>query len=50
VQIDGQWRIGAGGAIVLDSDPVEEYEEMLLKARATLRAPARVESGEEQSP
>ncbi|TQJ17721.1 aminodeoxychorismate synthase component I [Kribbella jejuensis] len=28
--------IGAGGAIVLDSDPVAEYEEMVLKATATL--------------
>ena len=37
-----RWRdeltVGAGGAIVLDSDPVAEYEEMLLKAEATLRA------------
>jgi para-aminobenzoate synthetase len=30
--------IGAGGAIVLDSDAQEEYEEMLLKAAASLRA------------
>jgi para-aminobenzoate synthetase len=30
--------IGAGGAIVLDSDPEAEYEEMLLKLRAPARA------------
>jgi para-aminobenzoate synthetase len=30
--------VGAGGAIVLDSCPQDEYEEMLLKAAATLRA------------
>ena len=30
--------IGAGGAIVLDSDPHEEYLEMILKADAPLRA------------
>jgi len=30
--------VGAGGAIVLDSDPECEYEEMLLKAAAPLRA------------
>jgi para-aminobenzoate synthetase len=30
--------VGAGGAIVLDSDPEREYEEMLLKAAAPLRA------------
>lgn len=30
--------IGAGGAIVLGSDPHDEYEEMILKAEAPLRA------------
>jgi para-aminobenzoate synthetase len=30
--------IGTGGAVVLDSTPAEEYEEMLLKASAPLRA------------
>ena len=30
--------IGAGGAIVLESDPVDEYEEMVLKASAVVRA------------
>jgi para-aminobenzoate synthetase len=34
----GRATIGAGGAIVLDSDPEREYEEMLLKAAAVLRA------------
>lgn len=37
VVADDHLTIGAGGAIVLDSDPAEEYEEMLIKARATLR-------------
>ncbi|WP_150239929.1 aminodeoxychorismate synthase component I [Nocardiopsis quinghaiensis] len=32
VLAEGELSIGAGGAIVLDSDPREEYEEMLLKA------------------
>ncbi|WP_067470125.1 aminodeoxychorismate synthase component I [Nocardia amamiensis] len=40
VRYDGRWRIGAGGAIVLDSDPEDEYREVLLKAAATLRAAA----------
>ena len=30
--------VGAGGAIVLDSDPDDEFREMVLKAAATLRA------------
>jgi para-aminobenzoate synthetase len=34
----GRASVGAGGAIVLDSDPAAEYEEMLLKAAAPLRA------------
>jgi para-aminobenzoate synthetase len=34
----GTATIGAGGAIVLQSDPEREYEEMLLKAAAPLRA------------
>ena len=38
VSAGGQWRIGAGGAIVLASDPDEEYDEMRLKAAATLAA------------
>ncbi len=38
VFVGDEMRIGAGGAIVLDSDPAEEYEEMLLKAAAPLQA------------
>jgi para-aminobenzoate synthetase len=34
----GRATIGAGGAIVVESDPAAEYEEMLLKAAAPLRA------------
>ncbi len=39
IVVDGETAtVGAGGAIVLDSDPEREYEEMLLKAAAPLRA------------
>jgi para-aminobenzoate synthetase len=38
VLADGRAAIGAGGAIVLASDPEREWEEMLLKAAAPLRA------------
>jgi para-aminobenzoate synthetase len=34
----GRATVGAGGAVVLQSDPEREYEEMLLKAAAALRA------------
>ncbi|URN13802.1 anthranilate synthase component I family protein [Streptomyces radiopugnans] len=33
----GALGVGAGGAVVLDSDPAAEYEEMLVKLRAPLR-------------
>ena len=37
VRADGELVIGAGGAIVLDSDPEDEYHEMLLKAEVPAR-------------
>jgi para-aminobenzoate synthetase len=36
----GRASIGAGGAIVLDSDPEDEFDEMLLKASPVVRAVA----------
>ncbi|WP_328594246.1 aminodeoxychorismate synthase component I [Actinomadura macrotermitis] len=36
--------VGAGGAVVYGSTPVEEYDEMVLKASATLRALASLQS------
>ncbi|WP_248505834.1 aminodeoxychorismate synthase component I [Streptomyces sp. D2-8] len=38
VVADGVMHLGAGGAIVLGSDPDAEYEEMLLKTAAPMRA------------
>ncbi len=41
----GRTTIGAGGAIVMQSDPVEEFDEILLKARAPMVAIARTVTG-----
>lgn len=43
---DGQVCIGAGGAVTALSDPEAEYEEMLLKTRAPIRAMAKFEGGQ----
>ncbi|WFP17489.1 chorismate-binding protein [Citricoccus muralis] len=42
VRSGGRWTIGAGGAIVLDSDPETEADEVDLKASALRRAMHRV--------
>jgi para-aminobenzoate synthetase len=41
----GATTIGAGGAIVMQSDPQEEFEEILLKARAPMAAIALAVTG-----
>jgi para-aminobenzoate synthetase len=41
----GRTTIGAGGAIVIQSDPAEEFEEVLLKARAPMAAIAEAVTG-----
>jgi para-aminobenzoate synthetase len=41
----GATTIGAGGAIVMQSDPQEEFEEILLKARAPMAAIAETITG-----
>ncbi|HWF32811.1 MAG TPA: aminodeoxychorismate synthase component I [Solirubrobacteraceae bacterium] len=41
----GATTIGAGGAIVMQSDPQEEFDEILLKARAPMRAIAQAVTG-----
>jgi para-aminobenzoate synthetase len=43
----GRTTIGAGGAIVMQSDREEEFDEILLKARAPMAAIARVATGSE---
>ena len=42
---EGRTTIGAGGAIVMQSDPVDEFDEILLKARAPMAAIARTVTG-----
>jgi para-aminobenzoate synthetase len=41
----GATTIGAGGAIVMQSDPQEEFDEILLKARAPMSAIAEAVTG-----
>jgi para-aminobenzoate synthetase len=41
----GRTTIGAGGAIVMQSDPEDEFEEILLKARAPMAAIAEATTG-----
>ena len=41
----GATTIGAGGAIVMQSDPEDEFEEILLKARAPMSAIAQAVTG-----
>jgi len=44
----GRTTIGAGGAIVMQSDPQEEFDEILLKARAPMAAIAQAVTGSDE--
>jgi len=44
----GSTTIGAGGAIVMQSDPEDEFDEILLKARAPMAAIARAVTGSQE--
>jgi para-aminobenzoate synthetase len=45
----GATTIGAGGTIVIQSDPVGEFDELLLKARAPMGAIARAATGRDDA-
>ena len=46
---EGRTTIGAGGAIVMQSDPVDEFDEILLKAKAPMAAIAHTVTGSDSS-
>jgi para-aminobenzoate synthetase len=45
----GRTTIGAGGAIVMQSDPQDEFDEILLKARAPMAAIAEAVTGRDDA-
>jgi para-aminobenzoate synthetase len=45
----GRTTIGAGGAIVMQSDPEDEFDEILLKARAPMSAIAEAVTGRDST-
>jgi anthranilate/para-aminobenzoate synthase component I len=38
VRVNGEYRIGCGGAILAESDPGSEWSEAMLKASAPMQA------------